>query len=155
MKYYGVRCGLVPGVYATWEDCQRNVKGVSGAQFKSFNNLEEAEAYVAGDKKPVEEFDGMHIFYKLHGDMCEVPIVKRTFRGSSTIEAELIAVVKTVEELVGQGYSRFRIHYKNPGVENWYNGAWTPKSQVALVYSSEFHALVGKYNLHIEFVKQR
>ena len=35
-KWYAVRKGNNPGVYTSWADCERQVKGFSGAEFKSF-----------------------------------------------------------------------------------------------------------------------
>ncbi|MCV3498468.1 viroplasmin family protein [Campylobacter lari] len=46
-KYYAVRVGVNPGVYNTWSECEKQVKGVSGAEYKSFLSLEEAEQYVS------------------------------------------------------------------------------------------------------------
>lgn len=45
-KYYAVRVGKVPGIYSTWEECKAQVDGVSGASYKSFPSLEEAEHYI-------------------------------------------------------------------------------------------------------------
>lgn len=45
MKYYAVKKGRKPGIYATWAECQEQTKGFSGAVFKSFPTKEEAEAY--------------------------------------------------------------------------------------------------------------
>lgn len=48
-KYYVVWCGLVPGIYLTWAECEAQVKGVKGAAFKSFRTrAEAAAAYAAG-----------------------------------------------------------------------------------------------------------
>lgn len=44
-KYYGVKVGKTPGVYLTWEACKSQVEGVSGALYKSFSTLAEAEEY--------------------------------------------------------------------------------------------------------------
>ena len=30
-KYYAVRCGVTPGVYLTWAECQANTAGFAGA----------------------------------------------------------------------------------------------------------------------------
>ncbi len=46
-KYYAVRTGNKPGVYKTWAECERQTKGVSGAIFKSFATMEEAQRFVA------------------------------------------------------------------------------------------------------------
>lgn len=42
-KYYVVWKGVNPGVYDSWTDCQLQIKGYDGAQYKSFLTKEEAE----------------------------------------------------------------------------------------------------------------
>ncbi len=37
VKYYGVKRGLVPGVYTSWDECKAQVDGFSGAEYKSFH----------------------------------------------------------------------------------------------------------------------
>ena len=44
-KYYAVRAGRKTGVFMTWAECQKQVTGFSGAEFKSFGTREEAEAF--------------------------------------------------------------------------------------------------------------
>lgn len=45
-KWYVVWKGIDPGVYDTWKDCKRQIDGIEGAIYKSFNSQEEAmEAY--------------------------------------------------------------------------------------------------------------
>ena len=51
-KYYAVLAGNKPGVYTTWAEAQAQVSGFSGAKFKSFHTLEEAQEYVNGSKDP-------------------------------------------------------------------------------------------------------
>lgn len=45
-KFYAVRVGKIPGIYQTWSQAEEQVKGVSGAEFKSFGTLKEAERYL-------------------------------------------------------------------------------------------------------------
>ena len=45
-KYYAVRVGHNPGIYVTWADCEVQVKGFPGAQYKSFPTDAEAKAYM-------------------------------------------------------------------------------------------------------------
>ncbi|KAL8336388.1 hypothetical protein RB601_000280 [Gaeumannomyces tritici] len=47
-KYYAVRTGYHPGVYLTWPECELQINGYKGAQYKSFLTRPEAEAFVAG-----------------------------------------------------------------------------------------------------------
>lgn len=48
MKYYAVKKGLKPGIYATWDECKEQVNGFSGAEYKSFKSLEEANQFMYG-----------------------------------------------------------------------------------------------------------
>lgn len=54
-KYYVVWQGVTPGIYASWEECQKQVIGITAAQFKSFESLEEAQRAYA---RPYEESKG-------------------------------------------------------------------------------------------------
>ncbi len=45
-KYYAVRKGRTPGIYMNWGDCQTQVTGYPGAEFKSFPTVGEAVEYL-------------------------------------------------------------------------------------------------------------
>lgn len=45
-KYYAVAKGKVPGIYLTWDDCKKQVEHFSGAVYKSFLTVEEAEQFI-------------------------------------------------------------------------------------------------------------
>jgi len=82
-KYYAVRAGKVSGIYNTWEECKAQVDGVSGASYKSFPSLEEAEQYInETDEEVVEE--SVEVFSssdfnsqveKRIADLCENEII--------------------------------------------------------------------------------
>ena len=46
-KFYAVKVGKLPGIYQTWSEAEEQVKGFSGAEYKSFLTLEEAERYIS------------------------------------------------------------------------------------------------------------
>src|SRR5262245_12712058 len=48
-KIYAVRVGREPGIYRSWDDCLAQVEGYSGAAYKSFTVLADAEAYLSGE----------------------------------------------------------------------------------------------------------
>jgi ribonuclease HI len=43
-KYYAVLKGRKTGIFTTWEECEEQIKGFSGALYKSFKTREEVEA---------------------------------------------------------------------------------------------------------------
>lgn len=49
-KFYAVKKGKKPGIYNSWPECQAQVKGFSGAIYKSFTTLSEAKAFM-GDSE--------------------------------------------------------------------------------------------------------
>ncbi len=49
-KFYAIRKGRQPGVYLTWPEAERQVKGYGGAIFKGFATAEEAEKWLTGDE---------------------------------------------------------------------------------------------------------
>lgn len=48
-KYYTVWEGVTPGVYASWAECQAQIKGFPNARYKSFKTKAEAEAAFRGN----------------------------------------------------------------------------------------------------------
>ena len=46
-KYYVVWKGAAPGVYESWAECQAQINGFPGAQYKSFENAAAAQAAFA------------------------------------------------------------------------------------------------------------
>jgi len=57
-KYYVVWRGNRPGIYDSWEECQAQVKGVAGAQYKSFETLALARAAFDRPYSEAVEFRG-------------------------------------------------------------------------------------------------
>lgn len=44
--YYAVKRGETPGIYFTWKDCESQVRGYSGAVYKKFTTIEQAEDFI-------------------------------------------------------------------------------------------------------------
>lgn len=45
-KIYAVRNGRIPGIYGSWEDCEKQIMRFPGADYKSFKNCAEAAVYM-------------------------------------------------------------------------------------------------------------
>ncbi|MDD3567679.1 MAG: ribonuclease H family protein [Bacteroidales bacterium] len=48
-KYYVVWEGVNPGIYESWDECQKNIKGYQNAKYKSFPTRQAAEAALMGN----------------------------------------------------------------------------------------------------------
>ena len=62
VKYYVVWEGAKPGIYESWDDCQRQIKGFPNAKYKSFPSKAAAEAAYNGK---YEEFAGKTVSLKI------------------------------------------------------------------------------------------
>ena len=49
MRYYAILNGRRTGVFNSWNECKELVKGFSGAVYKSFSNLEDAQNFLNRD----------------------------------------------------------------------------------------------------------
>lgn len=59
MKFYAVANGRKSGVFETWNECQGQVNGFSGAIFKSFKSKEDAEKFLR--EKTKKDIDSVKI----------------------------------------------------------------------------------------------
>lgn len=41
-KYYAVKIGRKPGIYQTWDECQKQIHHFKNAKFKSFTSKDDA-----------------------------------------------------------------------------------------------------------------
>ena len=48
-KFYVVWKGKRPGIYESWDDCQAQIKGIKGAQYKAFGSFKEAKRAYNGN----------------------------------------------------------------------------------------------------------
>ncbi len=55
--YYAVKEGRMPGVYKTWADCEKQVKGYRGAVYKKFPTYEEAFKFTNPDQVLVKRIN--------------------------------------------------------------------------------------------------
>lgn len=57
--YYAVKIGENPGIYSSWAECEKQVKGYPNAQFKKWKTREEAEAYINGNSTSTPHGSGV------------------------------------------------------------------------------------------------
>jgi len=50
MPYYAVARGRVPGIFKTWPECEKQVKGFTNARYKKFNTESEAKSFISANQ---------------------------------------------------------------------------------------------------------
>lgn len=54
-KFYAVKNGRETGIFLTWEECEKNVKGVKNAVYKSFSTKKEAQQFLGIESEEKEK----------------------------------------------------------------------------------------------------
>ena len=69
MKYYAVLCGRQTGIFISWIKCKSLVDGYSGAVYKSFKTLKEAQSYIDDNiiLQPSQDQVDPHHYHQMYG----------------------------------------------------------------------------------------
>ena len=175
-KFYVVRVGRVPGIYETWSECERMVKGYKGAVYRSFLTLAEAKkfmgdnlkaddntddntaddmtyAFVDGSYNSVTKVYGYGGFLIYNGE-------KHIIQGSGNDEemaamrnvaGEVLGSMAAVELAVKLGIPKLDIYYDYMGIEMWATGSWKRNKKGTIAYYNYMQEIKDK--IDIRFVK--
>ncbi len=172
MKYYAVREGKIPGIYKTWGECEMQVKGYSGAQYKSFSTIEEAQTYIAGaiqndthllPKTPYAFVDGSYNpntkvygcggFLRLDG--IEYVIQESgddpEMADMRNVAGEIIGAMAAVRKAWELGTKELTILYDYMGIEMWATGKWKTNKSGTVSYKNYMQGAMK--SMDIRFIK--
>jgi len=143
-KFYAVKKGRETGIYLSWDECEKQVKGFKGAIYKSFASRDEAEAYLQ-DKNFLQSHgrgliayvDGSYnIKTKEYGYGCvliEGQTVQKQMLGKDSrqdyismrnVAGEIMGSEMAIRYAIEHGYSLICIYYDYEGIEKWANQEW-------------------------------
>lgn len=170
MKYYAVKKGRNPGIYTSWDSCLEEVKGYSGAIYKSFKTLEEANEFMTGIKEEIEigknaviayvdgsynqklKVYGAGVVYITEGE--EIELMKsfddayHTHRNvAGEVKASELAIAKAIED----EKSQIVIYHDYQGISSWATGEWKANNDLTKAYKKFIED--ARKNIEIDFVK--
>ena len=70
MPYYAVAKGKKTGIFTTWSECAESVKGFSGAIYKKFDKMSDAESFIDNHRKPNTAYKEEHDYYVYTDGAC-------------------------------------------------------------------------------------
>ena len=171
-KFYVVRVGRVPGIYETWSECERMVKGYKGAVYKSFLTLAEAKKFMGDNLKAVDNTDDDMPYAFVDGSYNSVTKVygyggfliyngkKHIIQGSGNDEemaamrnvaGEVLGSMAAVELAIKLGIPKLDIYYDYMGIEMWATGSWKRNKKGTIAYYNYMQEIKDK--IDIRFVK--
>ena len=172
-KYYAVRNGRHPGVYTSWDACSAEVKGFSGAEYKSFRTKAEAQAFVRGGDglQALSEDDllaeawvdgSFNAATAVFGWGAYISCGGETFELSGTgwepemasmrnVAGEITASEETIRWAVERGIGTLVIYHDYEGIAKWCTGEWKANKEGTIAYRAFYESM--KDRLNIQFVK--
>ncbi|GAA0447827.1 ribonuclease H family protein [Lentibacillus halophilus] len=158
-KFYAVRAGRQTGVFTTWAECEAQVKGYKGAEYKRFPTQEAAEDYLRGgsgkseaqpSSAPKDQIDvyvdgsyakgryswALAVYDKdglIHSD---AGIGTDAKAGSmNNVAGELAAAMRAAKWARSNDKS-IVIHHDYQGISSWVDGSWRAKNDMTQAYQS-------------------
>ncbi len=180
-KYYAVRKGKTAGIYMKWDDCKAQVQGFSGAEYKSFPTITEAEAYMGGVVKnsiQVENEGGIPVTDKLNAvayvdgsyniatkefsygvvmfhDGKELhfsqKVDDRELAEMRNVAGEIKGSECAMRYAVENGCETLVIYHDYEGISKWCTGAWKANKPGTIAYKKYYEEVSSK--LKVEFIK--
>jgi ribonuclease HI len=173
-KVYAVKKGLIPGIYDSWNEAEKQVKGFPGAEFKSFKAREEALLYLNDEVSSIEEsFDDTISIYTdgsyneskgffggafivvvngevIHQDSYESNDVN--FAAERNNAGELGAVMRAALWAQKMGHKKIVVYHDYLGVACFISGQWKAKSAGSKAYA-DFMSIKIKIDIEFRHVK--
>lgn len=156
MGYYAVKSGRKVGVFLTWSECEEQVKGFKGAEYKKFNTLNEAEKFVGITSTENELSEDNDIVFYVDGSFNErtknvgyglvliidneviIKDLGTTHPHEETslrnVLGEVKGAIKATDIALANGYKEITIVYDYVGIEKWAKGEWNAKNEVTKYY---------------------
>lgn len=166
-KYYAVKNGKVPGIYMTWPECESQVKGFSGAIYKSFSSLSDAEEFIGmKTNNNCNDANTIHVYvdgsynsdtneygyacYINFGDnqqlICGRGICEENGRN---VEGEVSASITAIRYLQFEERPII-IHYDYEGIKKWADGEWKANKYYTKNYA-EFVKSIRNLGINVKF----
>lgn len=177
-KYYAVRVGRTPGIYMNWNDCKAQIDGFSGAVYKSFASVTEADAFInmgasdsviTGDfldlpsNKAVAYVDGSYLHTTgeyaygvviFHGGEVVKLSGKNNDEDMATmrnVAGEITGSRIAMEYAVSHGVEEINIYHDYEGISKWCQGLWKTNKNGTKAYKAYYDSI--KDDLKVVFVK--
>lgn len=178
-KVYAVRKGRQTGLFYNWPACQEQIKGYSGAEYKSFKSQQEASNYLAGAVSIAElpmidtaepSVDTMLAYvdgsYNIATKEYSAGVVvlwqgaEITFsqkaddpslKSMRNVAGEIMGAQIAMQYAIEQEAKTVVIYHDYEGVEKWCTKAWEAKQEGTKRYKQYYDQMAAK--LDIRFVK--
>lgn len=177
-KFYAVKNGRKIGIFETWAECQEQINGYKGAEFKSFPTYDEAKNYISGENiatYTINEPENNEIFVYVDGSFNRqtneygygIVLIEKnkenlSFCGKDNKE-DVASMRNVAGELKGTMFAvnyvvknmpninKVKVFYDYFGIEKWATGEWKTNLEYTKKYKEFMQKIMQK--IEVSFVK--
>ncbi|MDR7855595.1 ribonuclease H family protein [Tissierella sp.] len=175
--FYAVRKGNSIGVYETWKECEDQVRGYSGAEYKKFPTYEEASLFIKGGNEEIKLIDENNLkeneviayvdgSFDLSNWTYSYGVVFITIDGKETysgrenhkdlaemrnVSGEIKGAMVAMDLALEKGKDTLYLHFDYTGIEQWATGNWKTNKEGTKNYKAFYDSIKNK--LKVIFVK--
>lgn len=180
MKIYAVRKGLVPGIYTTWDECKAQVSGFSGAEYKSFSNMADANAYMGNCDLSSEEQDdyltipsneavayvdgsyrsdtaefayGVVLFHRGQEIHLSDKSADASISDMRNVAGEIKGAEAAIRYALNNGIEILSIYHDYEGIAKWCTGEWKANKEGTMAYRDFYLEASSKVRITFNKVK--
>lgn len=169
-KCYAVRVGRVPGIYATWDECQKQTSGFSGAEYQKCGSVKDAEIYMGYAEEDVKSADvvayvdgsfnaatseygyGVILFYKgeeitLKGKGSDERMVSMR-----NVAGEILGASKAMQFALKNGAKTLLIYHDYEGIAKWCTKDWKTNKEGTIAYQKYYDSVSSRVKISFEKV---
>ena len=176
-QFYAVKKGRVPGIYFTWADCKKNIDGFSGAEYKGFDSILEAEAFIRGGtadlvneesstdhgSNAIAYVDGSYniatkeysygavIFHDGREEHFSEKFNDPEMASMRNVAGEIEGSMYAMRYCLEHGIGNLTIYYDYEGIEKWCTGVWKANKAGTIAYRDYYREVSRQ--VQIRFVK--
>ncbi|TCO76860.1 ribonuclease H1 domain-containing protein [Marinisporobacter balticus] len=176
-KVYAVRKGRNRGLFNTWEACQKQIQGYSGAEYKSFKELEDAQRYMENavkekEAKTIENLNDDEMIAYVDGSYedqmksCSYGGItffqgeKHVFSGREkdlkllemrNVAGEIKGARLAMAYAISKNAKTLYLYYDYEGIEKWATSAWQARKEGTKDYKKYYDGIAQ--NLEVVFIK--
>ena len=177
-KYYAVKQGRQTGIFENWSLCEKQVRGFSGAAYKSFTNIEEAKKFLNdGVDNGTEKNDSITVYPCAYVDGSFDSKTKRFSYGAVIMEnadseysfskrfdnsldasmrnvaGEIQGSAFAIQYALDHNWPEIYVYYDYYGIEKWATGEWKRNLTATKEYYRFCQKAFEKINVHFVKVK--
>lgn len=171
-KYYAIKSDDYKNVVESWDECKEIIKDLKAPKYKSFQTIEEANAFLNGEELKQKDnykymaytdgsFDSETNKYSF-GCVLLMNGVEYTFKKGYEPD-EFSSLRNVAGEIKGAGFiinyainhniDELHLYYDYIGIEKWYVSEWKAKSTIAIKYQEFAKEAKKKINVIFHKVK--